>query len=102
MKKGVPISPDDIPAAKAAVIPPEVFDAWNEVITKHYTNGRSHFNQVVIADAVVKATGASVTEVYGNKWLDVEDAYRAQGWNVEYDRPAYCDTYEANFTFTKK
>ena len=53
MKKGVPISPDDIPAAKAAVIPPEVFDAWNEVIAKHYINGRSHFNQGVIADAVV-------------------------------------------------
>jgi hypothetical protein len=31
--------------------------------------------------------------------LDIEDTYREAGWKVEYDKPAYCENYPANFTF---
>jgi hypothetical protein len=32
--------------------------------------------------------------------LDIEPIYREAGWIVEYDKPAYCENYDANFTFT--
>lgn len=31
--------------------------------------------------------------------LDVEDVYRAAGWEVTYDKPGYNETYDATFTF---
>lgn len=40
--------------------------------------------------------------VYGKQYLDVEDIYRKEGWKVVYDKPAYCETYEPTFTFSKK
>jgi len=40
-------------------------------------------------------------KIFEMGWLDVEDAYRAQGWNVVYDRPGYCESYEASFIFTR-
>ncbi len=41
------------------------------------------------------------TTVCDNHWLDVEDVYREAGWVVEYDKPGYCESYEATFTFKK-
>lgn len=37
--------------------------------------------------------------VFANKWLDIEDIYREQGWRVDYDKPAYNENYQASFTF---
>ena len=39
--------------------------------------------------------------LFDNKFLDVEDIYRKQGWVVAYDKPAYNETYDAIFEFTK-
>ena len=41
-------------------------------------------------------------DVFSNHWLDVEDIYREQGWNVEYDKPTYNETYDAYFVFSVK
>jgi len=40
--------------------------------------------------------------MYDKGWMDVEDAYRKAGWDVDFDKPGYNETYEANFTFSKK
>lgn len=45
---------------------------------------------------------AAVNKVYEEHWLDVEDCYRAIGWAVNYDKPAYNETYPATFEFSKK
>ncbi len=44
----------------------------------------------------------SSSEIYERHLLDVEPSYRAEGWEVEYDKPGYNETYEATFTFRKK
>ena len=41
-------------------------------------------------------------KVFKNKWLDVEEVYRKAGWKVEYDKPGYCEDYEAYFVFEKR
>lgn len=43
----------------------------------------------------------STDEVYRRRLLDVEELYRASGWKVEYDKPAYCEDFEAYFKFSK-
>jgi hypothetical protein len=40
--------------------------------------------------------------VFDKGWLDVESIFRAEGWKVKYDKPAYCETYKAFFVFSRK
>jgi hypothetical protein len=42
------------------------------------------------------------SEVYAKGWLNFEAIYEEAGWKVVYDKPGYNETYDANFTFTKK
>lgn len=39
--------------------------------------------------------------IFDKHWLDIEDTYRKAGWNVEYDKPGYCENYDAYFVFSK-
>lgn len=40
--------------------------------------------------------------IFAEKWLDVEEIFRQVGWSVSYDNPAYNESYEPSWTFTKK
>lgn len=99
-----PISPDEVVAKKTATIPDEVFDAFNEVIGAHWNGSESTFSQDEVVGVILSKLGDRLTsaELFKNHYLDVEPSYRAAGWIVEYDKPAYCETYAANFTFRKK
>lgn len=35
------------------------------------------------------------------RWLKVESIFKAVGWDVVYDAPAYCESYDPTFTFKK-
>lgn len=107
-----PIRPDDVSLAKAKTIPGPVIAAFNELIAKHW-NGREAVvkQEDVLALAIQRLTEVGTLTgdgpharriVFDNHWLDVEEAFRAVGWKVEYDKPAYCETYPATFTFSRK
>ena len=38
-------------------------------------------------------------KIFETHQLDIEDLYRAQGWDVTFDQPAYCETYEPYWIF---
>lgn len=95
-----PISPIDIGAAKKAAFPDEVMQTWNDRIALNFSNGYSVVEQKEIVKDLCDRLSVSRFAVFENKWLDVEDIYRAQGWKVEYDKPAYYETYDPCFTFT--
>jgi hypothetical protein len=44
----------------------------------------------------------TVQTIWENKWLDVEDEYRKNGWEVEYDKPGLGESYPARFIFKPK
>ena len=102
-----PLRPNDFKKAKAErEFPPYVFAAFNNVITRNITD--SGFARVTQEEALVEVQtcafhkhGVELTrnQIYDQHLLDVEEAYRAQGWKVEYDKPAYCESYSAFFTF---
>lgn len=94
-----PIGPKGLIKKRKNGIPNEVFEVFNELIAKKF-NGES---AVVYQDEVMKllvAKGLKREEVFEQHWLDVEDNYRSAGWDVEYDKPAYNETYEAHFIFS--
>ncbi len=90
-----PMSPDEIVAARPA-IPEQVFEVFNSLIA------RSRFvRQDEVVERLVEL-GFDREQIFSDHMLDVENAYRAKGWNVTYNRPVYNEEGSASFTFSRK
>lgn len=97
------ISPTDIAVQKVENFPDFVLEEWNKIIAMKFTAGSARVGQEEIMAVLLPHTqNGNRQEVFDNHWLDVEEVYRAQGWSVVYDKPAYNESYEANFTFKAK
>ena len=94
-----PMKPSEIGEAKKQYIPPIVFDAFNELITKHWNGSYSSFTQDEVVNLIEAKTQNSEDTIFKQKWLDVEEAYRNEGWKVTYDKPGYNESYKATFEF---
>jgi hypothetical protein len=97
------ITPDEAfsKAAEGQHIPNEVFEVFNELIVKNLRDGKARIQQDEAVTMIEARMTVQRQDIYGNRWLDVEDAYRAQGWAVDYDKPAYNETHSATFTFRR-
>jgi hypothetical protein len=100
-----PITPKAARAAKMHIIPEFVFQAFNDMVTKKLEGRCAYFlEKDVVAQILVTAQAAEFPTtkeaIYANNWLDVEDVYRKAGWTVEYDSPAYNESYASSFKFT--
>lgn len=96
-----PITPGEINAKKLDTLPSDVVDVFNKLIASNWNGHAATVKQDDVVAALV--TEERTREmIFKNHWLDVEDLYRAAGWKVVYDKPAYCETYPATFTFTIK
>lgn len=109
-----PITPQQVGQTKGALFPPKVVQAFNELIASHYVGNRSSFTQ---DDVISRITSLTLTDpditnpetavanlrkaIFKRGWLNVEAYYEDAGWKVEYDKPAYDETYPARFTFTR-
>lgn len=99
----MPISPDDVVAVKTKNIPDWVFEVWDGLIASAWDGSRAYIRQDVAKAALIAHPSCPGTaDVFRTGWLDIEPSYRAVGWSVEYDKPAYNESYEASFTFRKK
>lgn len=97
-----PIKPNEVAEAKVNSIPDEVFEAFNELITENFSNGRAVVQQEDVAKRIRVKMGRKADGMFDKGWLDVEGVYEKAGWRVTYDKPGYNEDYEANFTFAKK
>jgi hypothetical protein len=102
-----PIKPEELTTLKRHQLPDEVIDACNELIALKWTGSCSTFTQDKFIDTILqkrKENGRSEitrTEIFDRHYLDIEDIYKEEGWLVEYDKPAYNESYPASFTFRK-
>lgn len=105
-----PLSPAEAKAAVEAAIPDFVFESFNALIVENLRGKSAHFLHKDLCDALVAAGVAAghadltVDELYKRNWLNTHSIYahyRAAGWKVDYDRPGYCETYQAHWTFTE-
>ena len=97
-----PIRPEEVVPAREAQIPDAVFEAFNEMIAANYRSGYSCFRKDDVCALIASKMECTVSHVYEQHWLDVEDVYRKAGWRVVYDAPAYNESYPATFEFHKK
>ena len=96
-----PINPEEIGAAKRAQFPSAVFDAFNAEIAAKFSGGSARVLQKDVV-ARLEAAGMDRREVFDKGYLNVEEAYRAEGWKVEYDKPGFNEFYDAFFIFRRK
>lgn len=98
-----PLAPADVVSAQVELFPDFVIETWNTIIAKKWSGTQSCIEQDDIMLELIAAAPTLVNrgDVFAHRWLDIEDVYRAEGWVVEYDKPAYNEDYPAYFVFKK-
>lgn len=97
-----PITPREALKKKEERLPDEVFDAFNEMIADNLRDGVATFKAKDVAALIRSKLQIKGEQVYDKGYMDVEPLYRKAGWKVEYDQPAYCESYDATYTFSAK
>jgi hypothetical protein len=99
-----PISPQEALDLKITNIPDVVIETVNNMLAEKMTrSGYITLLQKNIVERICAASpGLHSSQIYESGWLDFEPFYEKAGWKVEYDKPAYCETYDANFKFSRK
>ena len=99
-----PITPKE--AWNSSNIPAHVIECFNDLIRKNLRGKEADVTQDAVIEAICWKTtkdsyghGNLRKVIINNRWLDVEDVYRSVGWEVEYDKPGYNETYPAVFRF---
>lgn len=103
MSKIEPIRPEQVVEAKKESLPEAVFDVFNKLIAANWDGRSSTFKQKEASEMIMKKMkGLTAQDVIDRGYLDIEDIFRAVGWEVIYDRPACNETYPPTFEFRKK
>lgn len=108
-----PIKPDDVVKKKTAQIPEFVFEVANELIAEKWNGSSATFRLDEFVKRVLDraekhpstkgATRDTIrADLFEKHAFDIEDSYRVEGWKVDFDKPGYCETYPATFTFKKR
>lgn len=102
------IKPDEVVAAKRAVIDPVVEKCVDFLVAQRWDGYKSVITQKALIAKIKEVKNLTDNQwgVYNNwlfetKQLDFEDIYRAAGWKVKWDKPAYNEVYGAYWEFTK-
>lgn len=103
-----PIKPSEVADLKTHSIPSEVFEVFNRLIAANWNGTSSTVKQENVVTSLINYWASlrrgplERSRIFAENWLDIEDSYRKAGWKVEYDKPGYNETYDANWTFRKK
>lgn len=96
-----PLSPKEALERKIHVIPPAVIDAVNDLLTEKFSGGYCTLMQSDVVERILqRMPGYTERDLINHNWLDFEPVFRDNGWKVEYNRPAYCETDGPNWKFT--
>ena len=100
----VPLTPIEVRAKHVESIPGFVIEAFNQLlVNKSKVNSKSTtITQDEAMELVLKLApiGTSRSDIFEKGWMDIEPIFKAYGWTVEYDKPAYCETYKAHYIFS--
>jgi hypothetical protein len=100
-----PISPDEAAKIQQSLIPDEIIESFNELIAENYKSTSKEsvvLQKDVLSRIHKKMPNISGGVIFKNNWLNIENLYSNEGWIVQYDRPAYCESYEPYFKFTRR
>lgn len=98
-----PITPEEVINQRLNSIPDEVITIFNEMIVENWNNNGKYarLDQDKVVARIATRMNVHRQHIYDNGWLDVEPIFRKVGWSVKYDKPAYCEDYDAYFEFRR-
>ena len=74
-----------------------------EIVNSILANETRTFHQKsMISKILDKNPTLKRADVFSKHLLDFEPVFRTKGWKVVYDKPSYCEHYEAFWTFSPK
>lgn len=97
-----PITPKEAATNTLNSISPLMIQAVNECIITHLSNGVAAIEQSTIINRFNELSAEPFVFSKNRQWLDFEPLFEKAGWEVEYDKPAYNESYESKFTFKSK
>jgi hypothetical protein len=100
-----PISPAEF-AELRNFIPDQVFQVVNQLLVQKKQIGGASLSRITVfqkevVDKLETEYNFNRRDIYDKHMLDFEPHYREAGWTVKFDKPAYCESYEAYWTFSK-
>ena len=93
-----PFTPEEAAKSHESVIPKEVFEVFNKLLATRFSG-----TEVVtikmdeVAPLICEKLKVTRNQLANNGWLDIEPFYRKAGWDVEYDKPGFNETYYTSF-----
>lgn len=103
-RKPAPFTPHDAANARLESMPACVINAFNYLLARYYFAGKAHITEEMAIDEIIAFSNNRLAspEVRKRRYLDVEDIYREYGWEVEYKRPSYDESFKAHYIFKRK
>ena len=102
-----PITPQEAEKKFQEQLPDFVIEAFNQLLSEKIGVSRrcTITQEEAVARIIAEAAKADVElncqTIFDKHYLDVEDAYRAAGWEVDFDKAGYNETRPSIFTFSK-
>ena len=84
-------------------IPNYVIEAINDLLRQKYRGKPCVITQQLIVKRIMDKAPEGVTKatLVDNGYMDFEPLYKKFGWDVVYDKPGYCESGSAKFTFSE-
>lgn len=98
-----PLTPEEVMNKRGREIPSVVITAVNNLLTKNFTGGSVSIKQDSVIEEIMRLdSNITRAQINDNKWLDFEPIFRSYGWEVDYDKPSFNETYDSIFKFKPK
>lgn len=102
-------SPEDVLKKRVETIPDYVIDAFNDLLTENYQENETiTFAYIEQEDVIRKILEYSTDDeltretIFKKHYLDIENLYRNNGWEVNYKKPMFNEHFKAYFVFKSK
>lgn len=98
-------TPEDVLKKRVGTIPDYVIDAFNDLLTENYQEDETIIEQEDIIRKILEySTDDELTRetIFKKHYLNIENLYRNNGWEVYYEKPAFDELFEPFFIFKPK
>lgn len=99
------LTPEDAKQEKLTSIPDFVYQAFNNLLVRNYDAYSITISQNEVIQEILRLCyleDVTKETIFKNRWLDVEEEYRKNGWEVNYDKPGFNESGSAFFVFKPK
>ncbi len=98
-----PITPDEAQEQAQNDMPGVVIEAFNTLITKYLKDGSATFPLHELMALIEGESRLNRNEIYDLGWLEIaENAFRAVGWEVVFDKPGHDESYASRYKFKRQ